>query len=77
MKLHGQFGRDTDNKKSRKSCHWLRNGNFKPETENLLSAAPEQALNTNSVRKIYHKDVSNKEKLCGTHVTCRECSAHR
>ena len=37
-------------------------------TENLLSAAPEQALNTNSIGKIYHKDVSNKCRLCGTHV---------
>ena len=25
MKLHGQFGRDTDDKKSEKSWHWLRN----------------------------------------------------
>ena len=29
MKLHGQFGRDTYNKKSVKSWHWLRNGNLK------------------------------------------------
>ena len=27
----------------------------------------EQALNTNSVRKIYHENVSNKCRLCGTH----------
>ena len=58
MKLHGQFGRDTDDKKSRKSWHWLRNGKLKRDTESLLSAAQEQALNTNSVREIYHKDVS-------------------
>ena len=38
------------------------------EFESLLSAAQEQALNTNSTRKIYHKDVSNKFRLCGTHV---------
>ena len=68
MKLHAQFGRDTDDKKSEKSWHWLRNGNLKRETERLLSAAQEQALNTNSVRKIYHKGVSNKCRLCGTHV---------
>ena len=67
MKLHGQFGRDRDDKKSEKSWPWLRNGNLKRETESLLSAAQEQALNTNSVRKIYHKDVSNKCRLCGTH----------
>ena len=41
---------------------------MKRETESLLSAAQEQALNTNSVRKIYHKDVSNKCRICGTHV---------
>ena len=27
----------------------------------------EEALNTNSVRKIYHENVSNKCRLCGTH----------
>ena len=41
---------------------------MKGETESLLSAAQEQALSTNSVTKIYHKDVSNKCRLCGTHV---------
>ena len=68
MKLNGQFERDTDDKKSEKSWHWLRNGSLKWETESLLSAAQEQALNTNSARKIYHKDVSNKCRLCRTHV---------
>ena len=36
----------------------------KRETESL-SAAQEEALNTNPVRKIY-KNISNKCKLCGT-----------
>ena len=62
MKLCGQFGRDTDNKKSGKSWHWLRNGNLKRETESLFSAAKEQTLNTNLV---YHE---NKCRLCGTHL---------
>ena len=68
MELHGQFGRDTDDKKSGKLWHWLRNGNLKRETESLLSVVQEQALNTNPVRKIYHKDVSSKCRLCETHV---------
>ena len=68
MKVHGQFERDTDDKKSEKSWRWLRNGHLKWETESLLSAAQELALNTNSVRNIYHKDVSNKCRLCRTHV---------
>ena len=67
-KLHDQFGRDTDNIKSGKLWHWLRNVNLKREIESLLSTAQEEALNTNSVRKFYHKDVSNKCRLCGTHV---------
>ena len=46
----------------------LIHGNLKQETESLLSAAQEQALNTNSVTKIYYKDVPNKCRLCGTHV---------
>ena len=42
MKQHGQLERDTDDKKSEKSWHWLRNENLKSETESLLSAAAEQ-----------------------------------
>ena len=68
MKLYGQFGRGADDKKSVKSWYWLRNGNLKRKTECLLPAAQEQALNTNPVRNIYHENVSNKYRLCGTHV---------
>ena len=42
MKLHGKFGRDTDNKKPGKSCYWLRNGSLKRERENLLLAVQVQ-----------------------------------
>ena len=52
MKLHGHCGRDTDDKISGKSWHWLRNGNLKQETESLLSTTQEQALNTNSEKFI-------------------------
>ena len=41
---------------------------FEMGNRSLMSAAQEQALNTNSVRKIYDKDVSNKCRLCGTHT---------
>ena len=68
MKLHGQFGRNTGNKKSEKWWYCLKNESLKWETEKLLSAAQKEALNTKSIRKIYHKDVSNKCGLCGTHV---------
>ena len=43
MKLHNQFGRDTDDKKSGKLWHWIRVENSKRETESLFSAAQEQA----------------------------------
>ena len=36
MKLNGQSGRDTDDKKSGTSWHRLRNRNLKQETESLL-----------------------------------------
>ena len=68
MKLHGKFGRDTDDRKSEKSWQWLRNGSLKRETESLLSAAQKQPLNGNSVGKFYHNDVSDKCRLYGTHV---------
>ena len=52
MKMHGQFARDTDHKKSGKSWHWLRNINLRWETESLLSAEQEKALNTDSEKLI-------------------------
>ena len=55
MKLHAQFGRDTDDKKSKKSWNCLRNGNLKREI--FFSAEQECAVNTKSVRKIYRKGV--------------------
>ena len=67
MKLHGQFERDADNKKSGKSWHWLRNGNRKRETESFFSAVQEKASNSNLLRKMYHKYVTNKCRLSGKH----------
>ena len=69
MKLHGQFERDTKEIKGSESWNWLSKGNLKRETENLLMAAQEQALNTNSVkRNIYGLDVSDRCRLCGNNV---------
>ena len=68
MKLHEQFRRDTDDKKTEKLRCWLKNENSKQERESLLSAAQEQVLNFKAVRKSYHKDVSNKYRLCRTHI---------
>ena len=45
MPLHEQFERDTKTLKTEES--W----DLKRETESLLTAAQDQALNTNSVRK--------------------------
>ena len=69
MKLHGQFQNDTENIKQDESWDWLSRGDLKRETESLLMAAQEQALNTNSVKKnIYHTAESDKCRICGTGV---------
>ena len=68
MQLHGQFERQTKEDKTELSWNWLQSGNMKRETESLLVAAQEQALNTNSVKRIYDKKVSNKCRLCGSQV---------
>ena len=66
MKLHGKFEMDTKDLKSEESWNWLSKGKLKRETESLMMAAQEQALNTNSVRKnIYGMDVSELCRLCG------------
>ena len=64
MKLHNQFGRDTDDKKSEKPWHWLRDENSKRETESLLSAAQEQALSIALMTNIYYRDVSTQCRFC-------------
>ena len=69
MKLHGQFEKDTEKMKVGESWNWLSKGDLKRETESLLMAAQEQALNTNSVKKeIYGVIGSEKCRLCGEKV---------
>ena len=49
-KLHGQFAKDTDDITTKESFNWLCNGKLKRETESLILAAQEQALNSNFVK---------------------------
>ena len=66
MKLHGQFEVETEEKKTEESWHWLSKGDLKRETEALLMAAQEQALNTKSIRKsIYKTSDCDKCRICG------------
>ena len=65
-KLHGQFAKDTDDIKTNESFNWLCKGELKRETESLILAAQEQALNTNSVKaRIYHLQENDTCRLCG------------
>ena len=48
--LHGQFVRETECHNESKKWEWLRKGELKRETENILCAAQEQAFRTNSVK---------------------------
>ena len=65
-KLHGQFAKDTDDIKTNESFNCLCKGELKRETESLILAAQEQALNTNSVKaRIYHLQENDKCRLRG------------
>jgi hypothetical protein len=69
MPLHGQFEKETKKLKTSKSWDWLTKGDLKRETENLLIAAQDQALNTNSIKKSIYKQVeSDKCRMCGKKV---------
>ena len=60
MRIVGEeLGMNKSNAKKKKEPFWKRR---------ILRDLSKQALNTNSVRTIYHKDVSNKCRLRGTHV---------
>jgi hypothetical protein len=59
MKLPGQFEIQTENLKTEKSWNWLSKGDLKRETESLLMAAQEQALDINSIKKNIYKTSDN------------------
>ena len=63
----GQFVEKTRNIGHDFSGKWIRNGFLKKETDDMLFAAQEQALRTNSIKaKIDKQQVSPKCRLCGT-----------
>ena len=66
MALHGQFERDTKELKCDKTWNFLSKSDLKRETEGLILAAQEQALNTNAINKnIYGMECSDRCRLCG------------
>lgn len=69
MQLHGQHERNTKPLKSEKTWNFLSKGDLKRETESLILAAQEQALNTNAINKnIYGMDCTDRCRLCGTEL---------
>ena len=48
--LHSQFVRQTKEVGNQDRWKWLRNGTLKCETENLICAAQEQSILTNSIK---------------------------
>ena len=64
--LYGRFKRLINNISHDKTCIWLREGNFKRETESLLIAAQDNAVRTNHIKARIDKTQQNgKRRLCG------------
>ena len=53
--LHGQFFRQTEGKRIKKTWMWLQRGDMKRETEATLMAAQDQVITTNAVKVKIHK----------------------
>lgn len=78
--LHGQILRQTEQVKAKRSWDWLKKGDWKKETEGLITATQDPALRTNVIKtSIEKQDVSPLCRLCGdkdatrNHLIC-ECS---
>ena len=72
--LHGQYHRQTEEVRGTDSWTWLKEGNIERETESLIMAAQEQALQTNQIKaKI---DKTQKEENCGMCGTANETVNH-
>ena len=64
--LPGFFKRLINNISHDKTRTWLRNGNFKRETESLLMAAQNSAIRTNHIKSRIDKTQQNSKcRLCG------------
>ena len=64
--LHGRFKRLLNNILRDKTRTWLRKGNFKRETESLLMAAQNSAIETNHIKARMEKTQQNSKcRLCG------------
>ena len=64
--LHGQFWRNTAEVTDKKTWKWLKKGRLKKETDGIIMASQDQALRSNSIKKIIDKqNVSAKCKMCG------------
>ena len=77
--LYGYFKRQTDKNSHKKTWTWLRNGNLKKKTENLLIAAQKNVIKTNYVKEKIDKTRQNSKcGLCGdrdeTINRIRECN---
>ena len=63
--MHGQFERQTKEIRSEESWMWLQRGTLRRETESLVTAAQEQALQTNYRRAKIEKDgTSPLRRMC-------------
>ena len=64
--LHGQFWTNTAEVRDKKTWKGLKKGRLKKETEGIIMAAQDQALRSNSIKRIIDKqNVSAKCKMCG------------
>ena len=64
--LHGQFVQQTKEVGNQDKCQWLQNGTLNRETERLIFAAQEQAIQTNVIK--------GKTDKSQEQTKCRICS---
>ena len=72
--MHGQFQKATEKVKGNKSWDWLKKGYLKKETENTITAAQDQALCTENMRKTVYGE--NVDSTCRVSGSANETVAH-